>query len=95
MNRILEGLDGVVCLVDDVLIFGATQEEVDARLAVLQRLGRAKTPLNIANCEFHKSTIKFVSHIVSKDGICADPEKTAAICNMEPPQLVSGDLWVS
>ena len=90
MNRILEGLDGVVCLVDDILIFGATQEEHDARLlAVLQRLEKAEATLNLAKCKFHKSTIKFVGHIASKDGICADPEKTAAICNMEPPQSVS------
>ena len=80
----------MVCLVDDILIFGATQEEHDARLlAVLQHLEKAEATLNLAKCEFHKSTIKFVGHIVSKDGICADPEKTAAVCNMEPLQSVS------
>lgn len=42
MNKILEGLEGVVCLVDDVLIFGSSQEEHDVRLvAVLQRVKEA------------------------------------------------------
>ena len=86
MNRILESIDRVVCLVDDTLIFGATQEEHEARLlAVLQRLEKAEATLNLSKCEFHKPTIKFLGHVVSKDGICADPEKTSAISNIKPP----------
>jgi len=30
MNQILEGLPGVLCLIDDVLVFGATEDEHDA-----------------------------------------------------------------
>ena len=29
MNQMLEGLEGVVCLVDDVLVFGSNREEHD------------------------------------------------------------------
>ena len=32
MNKILEGLDGVVCLIDDVLVQGKTKAEHDERL---------------------------------------------------------------
>ena len=36
---ILEGLEGMVCLMDDVLTFGSNKDEHDTRLrAVLQRL---------------------------------------------------------
>ena len=39
MSRILDGLEGVVCLIDDVLVFGKSQEEHNARLlAVFKRL---------------------------------------------------------
>lgn len=77
----LEGLDGVVCLVDDLFIFGSTQEEHDARLtAVLQRLEEAGATLNTAKCEFHKPSVKFLGHIVSKEGI---PEKTSAIAEIK------------
>ena len=70
MNWILEGIDGVVCLVDDILIFGATRQEYDARLlAVLQRLEAPEATLYLAKCEFHKSSIKFLGHIVSKESI--------------------------
>ena len=32
MNKIIEGLKGVVCQMDDMLVFGSTQEEHDQRL---------------------------------------------------------------
>ena len=35
MTQILEGLDGVVCQIDDVLIFGTTWAEHDARLVAV------------------------------------------------------------
>lgn len=38
---LLEGLDGVLCLIDDVLIFGESKAQHDTRLhAVLQRFGK-------------------------------------------------------
>ena len=42
MNCMLEGLDGVLYLLDDVVIFGKDQEEHDARLkAALRRIQAA------------------------------------------------------
>ena len=39
MNSLLAGLEGVLCLVGDVLVFGANREDHDNRLdAVMQRL---------------------------------------------------------
>lgn len=39
MMEVLAGLDGVICHMDDVLVFGPTQEAHDCRLrAVLERL---------------------------------------------------------
>ena len=39
MNRILEGWEGVLCHMDDVLIYGSRKEEHDKRLqAVMRRL---------------------------------------------------------
>ena len=42
MNHILEGLDGLECNIDDILIYGTNQEEHNQRLkAVLHRLNDA------------------------------------------------------
>lgn len=56
MSILLEGLDGVVCLMDHVLIFGRDQQEHDARLIkVLERVQSAGVTLNAAKCELHQT----------------------------------------
>lgn len=86
MINILEGLKGVVCQIDDVLVFGATRKEHDDRLlAVMRRLESAGVTLNLAKCEFAKDQVQFLGHLVSKAGVQADPQKIAAIVKMKPP----------
>ena len=90
MNKILEGLKGVVCQMDDVLVFGSNQAEHDERLiATLERIKAAGVTLNKDKCKFSVNAVKFLGHIVDQDGIKADPDKTSAITNMKSPQNVS------
>ena len=90
MSKILEGLEGVVCQMDDVFVFGATQEQHNQRLiAMLDRIKTAGVLLNKVKCKFSVSSVKFLGHIVNKDGIKADPDKMAAILNIKPPQNIS------
>ena len=91
MSEILEGLEGVVCQMDDILVYGSDQTEHDRRLhAVLAKLQDSGITLNEEKCEFSKSEIKFVGHIVNRDGILPDPDKVSAIKHMERPSDVSG-----
>eukprot|EP00731_Ephydatia_muelleri_P036384 Em0245g3a len=61
MAVILEGLEGVLCLVDDVLVFGSDQQEHDRRLrGVLERLNKARVTLNAEKCAFSRKEIKFM-----------------------------------
>ena len=47
MSALLEKLDGTICVMDDILVFGATPEEHSKRLeAVLKRLADAGVTLN-------------------------------------------------
>ena len=90
MGKLLEGLEGVVCLIDDVLVVGTNQEQHDERLMrVLERIESVGVTLNPEKCEFSKSSVRFLGHCIDKDGVRADPEKTAAICSMQPPRSVS------
>ena len=90
MTKILDGLNEVVCLIDDVLIFGSTQTEHDSRLmAVMERIKAANVTLNPKKCEFSKPQVKFLGHLIDANGIQADPEKTAAISSMKPPHNVT------
>ena len=51
MSAILEGIDGVLCQMDDILIFGATQSQHDERIReVLKRLQKENVTLNSKKC---------------------------------------------
>ena len=90
MSAILSGLEGVVCQMDDVLVFGRDQTEHDTRLtAILKRIESAGATLNPDKCKFSRKTLKFLGHILDEDGIRADPEKTTAIREMKPPTNIS------
>ena len=86
MSQALDGLDGVVCLMDDILVYGSNQEEHDARLlAVLNRLRETGITLNGNKCQFSKKSVKFLGHVLSGDGITSDPDKVAAIQKIKDP----------
>ena len=83
---ILLGLPGVVCRMDDILIFGQNQKEHDECLeAVLKRIEAANGTLNPPKCEFSKNKLTFLGHVIDTDGIRADPTKTKAITEMSSP----------
>ena len=48
-------------------------------LAALKKLEAAGVTLNPNKYEFYKTSIKFLGHVINKDGIQADPSKTQAI----------------
>lgn len=90
MAEVIEGLEGVVCHIDDLLVWGCDQEEHDARLhAVLQRVEKAGITLNVEKCELSKNKVAFLGHIISASGISPDPSKTEAITEMMEPTNVS------
>ena len=92
MSEILTGLPGVVCLMDDILVHGSTREEHDARLRdVLNRLQTAGMTLNESKCQFAKTSLTFLGHVVGKSGISPDPEKVKAITEFPTPTNV-GDV---
>ena len=89
MSDLLSGLDGVVCMMDDVLVHGHTEEEHDERLdKVLRRLEQAGLTLNQEKCKFSQSRVKFLGQVVDQSGIRPDPEKIKAIQSVQSPNNV-------
>ena len=85
MSAILSGLDGVLCLMDDVLVYGRDTKEHKERLTeALRIIQAARVTLNPRKCEFGKTQLKFLGHLVDRNGVRADPKKTSAITDMEP-----------
>ena len=90
MSEILEGLDGVLCQIDDILIFGSNQHQHDIRLmAALDRIEKAGVTLNPTKCVFSRRQIQFLGHIIDQKGVHPDPDKTSAIHKMPKPENVS------
>lgn len=86
MSMILDGVQGVVCHMDDVLIWGQDQQQHDSRLhTVLRKLQDAGVTLNMEKCELRKTEVKFLGHILSAHGIKPDPDKVKAVKGMKEP----------
>lgn len=89
VSQILDGLDGVVCHMDDVCIWGKTAEEHDTRVrAVLGRMANAGMTLNVEKCKFSCTSIKFLGHLISPSGIRANPEAVQGLESFATPKCV-------
>ena len=90
MSHMLSGLQGVACMMDDVLVFGQTKAEHDQRLkAVLERIKQAGATLNVDKCDFSIDKVKFLGHVIDHMGIHPDPDKVCAIQQLKAPTNVT------
>ncbi|KAK5906498.1 hypothetical protein CgunFtcFv8_002359 [Champsocephalus gunnari] len=94
-TEVTEGLGkarlvGVVCHMDNVLVWGQPQEEHDPRLyAVLEKIQKAGITLNVEKCDISKQEVTYLGHVITASGIRSDPSKTEAVRKMEEPKNVS------
>ena len=91
MDLVLAGLVGVSCWVylDDIIIASSSFEQhlVDLE-AVLTRLQSAGFTVKLSKCTFAQPSLHFLGHVISKDGVRADPRKTQALHDMPAPKNV-------
>ena len=74
MSQVLSDLQGVVCLIDDVLVHRQTKEGHDTNFrAVLEILEKAGATMNTVKRSFHHPRVQFLQHIFSEKGVAADP----------------------
>ena len=86
MEEKLEGLEGIECQIDNMLVHGETQQIHDERLqTALKQLAELNITVNLDKCEFSKSEDKVLGNIVSANGINPDPEKIEVIVNLIAP----------
>ena len=90
IRQTLSGLDGVLNISDDILVFGKTQAEHSNNLrAVLTRLKEKGLTLSKDKCEFNKTSLEFFGHVFSSSGLSADPSKIKAVLEMDVPKSAS------
>ena len=91
MELVLKGLTFDRCLVylDDVIVFGRTFEEALQNLdRVFERIEQASLLLKPSKCRLFKTSVDFLGHVVSADGISCDPKKISAVQNWAAPSSV-------
>ena len=91
LNTVLAGLTWVHAMVylDDILIFTKTFEEHMKVLDdVLQRLINANLRVKLKKCEWARSELKYLGHIINAKGRAPDPAKVTAISQLQPPRCV-------
>ena len=86
INKVLVGLDFAFGYLDNILIHSP---DVPTHLIhmrqLFQRLRKADLKLNREKCNFFKSHIQYLGHLISGEGIKPLPEKLESIKEMPPP----------
>ena len=90
MDSVLQGLEGVVAFIDDILVTGETEEEHLQNLdAALQRLEEADFTLKKIKCSFMQPEIDFLGYHIDADGRHPMDEEIRAIKEAPTPKNVS------
>ena len=86
-------LNWCIIYLDDIIVFSKTPEEHLERLrGVFNKLAWAGLKLKPSKCEFFKSKITYLGHIVSAAGIETDPKKIEAVMNWTTPTTITDIL---
>ena len=90
MSKILKGIDGVCCYLDDVLVSAPSAELHEERLnEVLKRLSERNIKLNEKKCCLRVNHITYLGHDVDKTGIKPAKDKIKALLEAPAPTSIS------
>ena len=95
MVEALEGLNGVAVVADDVLIYGEGETMEQAKVdhdinlrKLMDRCRERKIKLNKEKIKLRKSELTYIGHVLTKNGLKADPRKIEAVKNMKSPDNI-------
>lgn len=80
----------VLIYLDEILVFGASFEEVLERLdMVLSRLEKFNLKAKPEKCQMFKKQLRYLGHLISEKGVQPDAEKTRAVSEWPTPTTES------
>jgi hypothetical protein len=91
MNTVLAGLNWVQCMVylDDILIFSPDFEtHCETLKTVFERLLSANLKVKLSKCEWARTELNYLGHVINTQGKSPDPKKTEALKLLKPPSCV-------
>ncbi len=85
----LQGLSGIACIADDIMVHGSDNKTHDTALeALMERCLEKQIRLNKDKMEIRMDKITFLGHQITSEGLSTDPEKVRAITEFPVPQNV-------
>uniref|UniRef100_A0AAV2JYQ4 ribonuclease H n=1 Tax=Knipowitschia caucasica TaxID=637954 RepID=A0AAV2JYQ4_KNICA len=79
-------LKEVLVFIDDLIVFAPTLEEHEERLMkVLNRLKEYGLKLSVEKCMFFQTSVKYLGHVVSQEGVQTDPDKIKTLTTWPVP----------
>jgi len=90
IDQILDGIDGCIAYLDDLLVTGRDEADLVARLdEVLTRLEQHGVQLKREKCAFNLREVEYLGWLVSADSLRAVPDKLDAVRQLPQPTTVS------
>ena len=89
MNKVLKGLKFTMTYLDDIIIFSQDElQHLEHLEIVFSRLWEAGLKMKRSKCDFFKSEIHYLGHLISPEGISPLPNKLDSIKHMPVPNSV-------
>ena len=85
MDTILQGISGVICYIDDILVTGASEDE---HLRNLKSSNDFGIRLKKAKCKFMEDSVVYLGHIIDSEGLHTGPTEIEAITKAPRPRNV-------
>ena len=87
MDTVLQGLQGVICYIDDILISTSDESShLNTLGEVLTRLEKHGFRLKREKCQFLLSSVEYLGHQINANGIQTTPDKIDAVVKAPPPE---------
>ena len=86
LHQALEGLLGVACIADDILVYGVGDTLEEATLDHDQNLASLLERCHQRAIKLNKHKLDFMGHLLTAQGLKPDPKKVEAILKLPTPK---------
>ena len=87
MNKVLKGLNFAMTYLDDIIMFSENKlQHLEHLETVFSRLREAGLKMKWSKCDFFKSEIHYLGHLISPEGISPLPNKLDCIKHIPVPK---------